>query len=173
MTCNKKPCEQMEVQELVDLPIDNLDSLPEFLLAERAILDGATGKVMHSITRVPAQTLFPNGNNANIFPLDGNNPSIEIIEGQPIPAYVQNEVTHNIVYPADGTHPAQFLIVGKQGDTLLCQATGVINVLGNHQYTVGQTYYRSKTAGEVTTDANQTGQKLFYVASQSKLIVKL
>lgn len=176
MTCNKQcsdPCTKIEVAEICELPIDNLASLPDYILTERAIIDESTGKVMHTITRTPTATLIPNGNNANLFTLDGNNPTIEPIEGQPIPAYVQNEGSRNVVFPADATHPAHFFIVGKLGDLLLCQASGVINTLGGNSYIPGATYYRSSTAGEVTTNASQTGQKLFYVASNTKLIIEL
>lgn len=175
MSCNKceKPCTTIEVQELCELPIDNLSSLADYVLTERAILDDTTGKVLHTITRTPTATLLPNGNNANVFTLDGNNPTIQPVEGQPIPAYVQNEGVRNVVYPADATHPAHFFVIGMVGDLLLCQANGVINTLGGNNYIPGAIYYRSNTAGEVTTDSTQTGQKLFYVASNTKLIIEL
>lgn len=170
--CNKT-CQNIEVQELVELPIDNLQSLPDYFLVERAVLDESTGKVKHTLVRLPANRILPNGNNANLFTLDGNNPSLNIQEGQPLPAYVQNSGARNIVYPADSAHPAQFFVVGTYGDLLLCQASGVILELGGTEYIVGATYYLASQAGQVTTDATQTGQKLFTVVSPTQLIVKL
>lgn len=168
MTCNK-PCEQMEVQELCELPIDTLDSVPDYFLTERAVLDESTGTVKHTITRTPGNRILPNGNLANIFTLDGNNPTIEVTEGQPLPAYIQNEGTKNVVYLAGQGHPADFLIVGKIGDLLACQNTGIVNTLSGNTYIPGATYYLANTAGQVTTDPSQTGQKLFKVFSETKL----
>lgn len=175
MTCNNKcnqPCSNpMEVQEVCDLPIDNLASQPDYLLAVRAVLDESTGKVKHAITRVPTNLLIPNGNLANQFTLDGNNPTLleQITDGQVIPAYVANEGASNVVYAAGRGHAAQFLIVGRIGDLLLCQNAGVAIMLSGTEYIVGATYYLANNAGEVTTDATQTGQKLFTVFSNTKL----
>lgn len=172
MTCHN-PCKsKMEVQELAELPIDNLASLPDFFLTERDVLDDTTGKVYHSITRTPANRLFPNGNMANAFTLDGNNPTIQPQSGQPIPVYIQNEGTSNVVYPANSTHKAQFFAIGLVGDLLLCQNTGVINTLEGNQYIVGAQYYLA-TNGGVTTDSTQTGQRLFVPLSQTKLLINL
>lgn len=175
MSCNKceKVCEDIEVQELAELPIDDLVSLPDYILAERAVLDESTGKVLHSIVRLPATRIAPNGDNAQKFTLDGNNPSLTVTDGQPIPAYVQNEGNSNVVYPADSSHPAQFFITGVLGDLLVCQSSGVMLFPGGTDYIPGMTYYVSNTAGEVTTNATQTGQKAFYVASPTKLLIKL
>lgn len=167
------PCSEMEIQEVVDLPIDDLETAPDFFLAERNVLDDTTGKVMATIVRVPGNFVIPEGSNENKFTLDGNNPTLNIQDGQPLPAYVQNEGAQNVVYPADTTHPAQFFIVGTVGDLLLCQATGVMLFRGGTDYVVGATYYQGANAGEVSTTPSANGQKLFYVASPTKLIVKL
>lgn len=167
------PCQDIEVQELSELPVDNLASIPDYFLTEREVVDETTGKTYNSITRTPGTRLFPNGAMANSFTLDGNNDKLEVVEGQPIPAYVQNEGVENVVYAADATHPAQFLVTGKIGDLLLCQASGVIYTLRGHDYIVGATYYRANKEGEVTTDASQTGQKLFTALSNTKLLINL
>lgn len=173
--CNKcKPvCEQMEVQELAELPVDDFVGLPDYFLVERAILDDNTGKVLHTITRLPANRVIPNGNNANLFTLDPNNTTLNIQPGQVLPAYVQNEGTMNVVYPADANHKAQFLVVGTYGALILCQGSGVVNLLEGHEYIIGATYYTSSTAGEVTTSASQTGQAVFVPLSSTKLLIKL
>lgn len=175
MTCNKckTPCSEIEVQELAELPIDNLASLPEFILTERTVLDESTGKVLHTLTRTPTQTLIPNGNLANKFTLDPNNPSLNVQANQPLPAYVSNEGTMNVILPADANHPAHFFVTGMVGDLAECQADGVIYTLEGNEYIPGATYYLSNTPGEVTTDATQTGQKLFYCLSNTKLLIEL
>lgn len=176
MACNNqcnKTCTDIEVQELSELPVDNLDTLPDFVLTERTVLDESTGKVLHALTRTPTNTLIPNGNYANCFTLDGNNPDLVITPNQPLPAYIQNNGATNVVYAADANHKADFLVVGTVGDLLLCQNCGVVNTLGGNTYIAGATYYLSSTAGEVTTDASQTGQALFKVFSSTKLGILL
>lgn len=168
-----KPCETMKVQELSELPIDDLESMPSFFLTERDIVDQSTGNILHSITRLPAERVIPTGNLDNVFTLDANNPSLTIPEGQVVPCYVRNEGTQNVVYPADATNPAQFFAIGTYGDLLLCQATGVINILAGTEYIIGQPYYLSSTAGEVTTSKTQTGQYLFTPVSQTKLLLNI
>lgn len=187
MTCNKcnksncnggcscgcnKTCNDMEVQELSELPIDNLESTVDFFLTERAVLDESTGKVLHTITRTPGNKIMPNGNLDNCFTLDPNNPDLEIVAGQPLPAYVSNNGATTSVLPADGKHSAQFFVIGKVGDLVLCQNTGVINVLGGHEYILSAQYYRGSD-GEPTTDSSVTGQKLFIAISTTKLLINL
>lgn len=175
MTCNKceRPCNNMEVQELADLPIDNLETVPDFFLVERAVLDPNTGNVLHSITRMPGERVVPTGNLQNVFTLDPNNNSLQIPEGQVVPCYVQNNGTANVVYPADSGHKAQFVAIGFYGDLLLCQGCGVVNVLAGTEYIVGAPYYLSSTAGEVTTNPSETGQYLFTPVSQTKLLLNI
>lgn len=176
MNCHKcnKTCETpIEVQELCDLPIDNLESVPDYFLVERDVLDESTGRVKHAITRLPGQRVIPTGNLDNVFTLDANNPSLTIPEGQVVPCYIQNNGASNVVYPAGQGHKAQFFAIGTYGDLLLCQASGVINVLAGTDYIIGQPYYLSNTNGEVTTDNTQTGQYLFTPLSQTKLLLNI
>lgn len=175
MTCNKceKPCETMEVQQLADLPIDNLESVPDYFLTERTVIDQSTGELLHSITRTPGNRVLPNGNLDNVFTLDANNADLVIPEGQVVPCYIQNTGTSNAVYKAGKGHQAQFFAIGTYGDLLLCQACGVINVLAGTQYLVGVPYYLSNTDGEVTTSPNETGQYLFTAISPTKLLLNI
>lgn len=172
MSC-EKPCNQMEVQELAELPIDNLESVPDFFLTERTVLDETTGKVLHSITRTPGNRVVPTGNLQNCFTLDPNNDTLSIPEGQVVPCYVENNGTSNVVYMAGKGHPAQFFAIGTYGDLLLCQGNGLINVLAGTDYIVGASYYLANENGQVTTDPTQTGQKLFTVLSPTKLLINL
>lgn len=172
MTCPKQ-CNQIEVQELAELPIDNLASIPDYFLVERVVLDESTGKALHSITRLAGNKVIPNGNLANTFTLDSNNPDLTIPEGQVVPCYVRNNGATNTVYTASNTNPAVFLAVGTYGDLLLCQSSGVVNILGGHNYIIGVDYFTSSTPGQVTTDATQTGQYLFTPVSQTQLVLNI
>lgn len=173
MTCPKKCNNQIEVQELAELPIDNLASVPDYFLTERVVLDESTGKALHSITRLPGNKVIPNGNMANTFTLDSNNDTLTIPEGQVVPCYVRNNGGTDTVQMANGNNPAIFLAIGTYGDLLLCQSSGVVNILGGHSYIVGVDYYASSTAGQVTTDATQTGQYLFTPVSQTQLVLNI
>lgn len=169
----EKPCSQMEVQELCDLPIDDLESVPNYFLVERDVVDQSTGNILHSIARLPGSRVLPTGNLDNVFTLNPNNPDLTVPEGQVIPCYVANEGTQNVVYPAGKNHQAQFFAIGTYGDLLLCQACGIINVLAGTEYIVGQPYYLATENGQVTTSSTQTGQYLFTPISQTKLLLNI
>lgn len=53
MDCKK----QYEVQYLGDLPIDNLDDIADFFIAERDVLDQSTGNTLTTLVRVPGKKL--------------------------------------------------------------------------------------------------------------------
>lgn len=171
---DKHACEETSVQELAELPIYDLDSLSNLnLLTEYPALDEATGKVLHSIVRLPLNRVIPNGDLEGKFTLAANNDSLTITEGQPLPAYVTLDGSIARVMPADGGHKAKFLVLGEYSEGLvLCQATGVVNYLAGHDLIVGADYYLAKDGG-FTTSASETGQHLFYVLSSTKILVNL
>lgn len=153
-----------------ELPLDNIESLPSAIICERDIEDPATGDIKRSLTRVPTERLIPNGNYDNIVAIQSNNPSIVVPENQVLAGYVQNEGSRIVVYLADGTHPAQFLIVGNLADgQILIQPTGVVNIPGGHQYISVAQYYTGDK-GQPTTE-NTSGQKLFIPISNTKLLI--
>lgn len=166
-------CGTIGVTDVSELPIDNLESLPDELLALRTIIsqDGS-GDTQTVFTRVPTSRLIPEGNMDNLFSLDTNNPSLVVNEGQPVPAYVSNEGNRLVVMPASKQHHAQFLVIRVDDDRAICQNCGVINYLGGVRYNAGSQYYLGEN-GEPTTDPSQTGQKLFVVLSKTKLGVNL
>lgn len=166
-------CNNIEVMDVVSLPIDSLAQIPDYFLVERDILDDTDGTVKHTITRLPGAKVLPNGSLINTFTLDGNNPTLEIPQNQILPVYIQNQGVQNVVMPADATHPAQFFVVGTYGDLLLCQNVGVVNILQGHNYIVGMNYYRATATGQVTTDATQTGQMLFTPISNTQLLLRI
>lgn len=166
-------CNTIGVQDISELPIDNLESLPDYLIAVRSIVsqDGS-GDVYNTFTKIPTTRLVPEGNMDNLFALDANNPELSVEEGQPLPAYVSNEGNRLVVLPANANHKAQFLVIRIEGDMAICQNCGVIYTLGGNRYNSGSTYYLASEGG-VTTDPSQTGQKLFTCFGKTKLGVTI
>lgn len=165
--CNKP----IKTQYIRDLPIDNLDSLPDYILSERDVLDEATGTTIGSIVRVPSAKLFPTASLDNIFALEKNNTALTVPENQVRACYVANETSSIVMKYADATHPAMFLALGEQAGMMLCQNCGVVNIPNGHAYVIGATYYTGAN-GEPTTDS-ASGQKLFIPVSSTKLLVKM
>ena len=140
MDCNK----QYEVQYLGDLPIDNLDDIADFFIAERDVLDQSTGNTLTTLVRVPGKKLFPNANMDNITTLTPNNPDITVPE----------------------------IAVGMLADYILVQESGFINISEGHGLIIGAQYYVGNN-GEPVTDSTITGQKLFKPISTTKLLINM
>lgn len=169
MSCN----EEIGVVDLQALPIDNLESLPDEILAIREIVEqDGSGNVSHVFVRVPATKLFPSAANANLFTLETNNPMLTVEEAQPLPAYVSNEGNQLVVMPAKGNRKAQFMVIAVEDGIALCQSNGVLNTLGGNRYNAGSKYYLA-TEGGVTTDPSQTGQVLFTCLGKTKLLINI
>lgn len=169
MDCNcKKPA---KTEYIGDLPVDNLDSLPEAFLAERDIINPDTGEEKLVIVRVPSAKIFGNGATMdNVTTIEPNN-TIEIPENQVLAGRIVNNANYNTVELADATHKPDFIIVGKVADQLLIQSTGFIYIPNGHQYVVGADYYVGE-GGLPTTD-NTSGFKLFKPISSTKLVITL
>lgn len=164
-------CKNAEVQYIGDLPMDTLESLPEFFLAERDVTDEATGNIIRSITRIPTAKLFPTVTMDNVFALEANNEAIVIPENQVRACFVQNQSSVNVMHFADADHYAMFLAVGKTADVVLCQCSGVVNLPMGHEYIIGLQYYVGDN-GEPTT-SNDSGRKLFIPVSNTKLVINM
>lgn len=167
MNCNRS----VDVQYIGDIPVDTLESLPDFILSERDILEPSTGNTIRSITRTPAAKLFPNGNMDNIFGLEANNEAIIIPENQVRAVRVVNEGSMNVMHFADATHAASMIAVGSTANAILCQCSGVINLPMGHSYIIGAQYYTGAD-GEPVTDST-SGQKLFIPVSNTKLVINM
>lgn len=167
--CNKKP---VATQYLADVAIDTLDSLPEYLIAERDAEDPISGDTVRALVRVPAGKLFPNGNYDNLTTIVANNDALEIPEREVRAGYVQNNVSSVQVLPADAEHHADFLILGRLADMFMIQNTGFVNIPAGHDYVISQQYYLGES-GEPVTDATITGQKLFKPISRTQLAINL
>lgn len=169
MSCNNK----VKTINIADVAIDNLASLPDYFLAERDILDEATGNTVRTPVRVPSATLFPNANNDNVIGLAINNLAIVVPEKQVRAGYIANEPGANVMNYADATHKAQFLMLGLHTDNIMrVQNTGFLIIPEGHQYIVGAQYYVGEN-GEPVTDDSITGQKLFTPESSTVLNVKI
>lgn len=169
MECNK----QYEVQYLGDLPIDNLDNIADYFIAERAlVVDEATGNTKHTLVRVPGKKLFPNANMDNIVTLTPNNPSITVPADQVRAVYVANESNSAVMHYAGSDHSADMIAVGMMADYVLVQSTGFINIPEGHGLIIGAQYYVGEN-GEPVTDSAITGQKLFKPVSSTKLLINM
>lgn len=166
MNCGKP----LETVYLGDLPVDTLSSLPSYMLAERDVADKNTGKVVRSITRVPAERLFGGGTFDGQTVIEPNN-EIEVQEAQPLGARVVNNGNYNTVELSNIGQPVDFLIIRKMGTMLVIQASGFVYYPEGHQFIVGQDYYLSDS-GLPTTDPT-SGVKLFKPISSTKLVITL
>lgn len=163
---------KIETQYIGDIPIDNLVTLPDYILAERDVVNPEDGNTKRTPVRVPSAKLFPNGNLDNVTALEMNNMSITVPEGQVRAGYIVNEPGANIMKYADATHKAMFIMLGSYTEgTMLIQSTGFINILEGHHYIVGAQYYTGEN-GEPVTDA-ASGQKLFIPLSNTKLMINM
>lgn len=160
----------IETVYLGDLPIDTLDKLPDYMLAERDVTDPNTGKTIRSITRIPAGKLFAGGTLDNITTIEPN-ATIEVPENQVLAARITNNGSSNTVELTTATTEPDFLIVGKMADMLLIQNTGFVYIPEGHQYIVGAQYYSGEDGMPTTNDAS--GHKLFKPISSTKLAINL
>lgn len=169
MSCNNK----VETVNIGDVAIDNLASLPDYILGERDITDDATGVVKRTPVRIPSATLFPNANNDNVIGLAINNTAITVPDSQVRAGYIENGVGANVMRYADASHDAMFLMLGLHADNIMrVQNTGFVNIPEGHQYIVGSQYYLGSD-GEPVTDSSITGQKLFIPLSATVLAINM
>lgn len=169
MDCNQP----VKTEYIANVPIDNLATLPDYILAERDVEDVTTGNIARTFVRVPAEKLFPNGNYANVAAIQANNTAIDVPENEVRAGYVANEGSANVAKYADAGHNPVFLMLGFSTDLLLVQSTGIVNILNGHQYIVGAQYYAAADgSGEPVTDP-ASGQKLFIPISQTQLAINI
>lgn len=167
MDC-KKPIEALHISQY---PIDTLESLPDYFLTERDVVDEATGNTKYALTRTPALKLFPQGNMDNVVALEPNNTALEIPEGQVRAGYIQNTGNTAIMQYSDSTHAPIFLMLGTVSDLMLVQNTGFVNMPNGHEFILGAQYYDDGN-GIPTTDPT-SGRKLFVPVSTTKLAVNM
>lgn len=162
--CNKP----LTTTYIGDLPVDNLDSIPDFMLAERDVIDPNTDKTIRSMVRVPGAKLFGGGTTDNQTTIEPNN-TIEIPENQVLAGKIVNNGSYNTVELSSGA--TDFLIIRKLGDLLVIQNTGFVYFPEGHLYIVGQQYYAGENG--VPTTSPESGVKLFKAISTTKLAINL
>lgn len=156
--CDKKP---YEVVHISNIDIDDLATLPDYIIGIRAVTNGETGNTVYSPVRIPSAKISPTGNLANVTALTTNNTAISVPEKQVLAGYIDVQPGGNIMKLADANTPAQFLIVGNYTNgKALVQTTGFLRIDAGHNYLIGQQYYLGAN-GEPVTDEAVTGQKLF------------
>lgn len=165
------------VQNIGDLPIDTIASMPQFILTERDVEDELSGDVVRTLTRTPTGRLFPNGSMDNVFAVAANNDSLDFSTWYVAPGYIKNFGTYYGVQYADEENPALFIMVGcideANGKQVLAQNTGVINVPEGHDYVLLAQYYTNADGSGVPTTDDSTGQKLFIAISRTQLLINL
>lgn len=173
MSCGCENNKKVKTVKIGDVAIDNLASLPDYILAVRAVEEEATGEIKDAIVRVPSETLFPNASQDNVVGEAINNLAIEVPERQVRAGYIKNEVGMNTMQYAGTDHPAIFLMLGLHTDNIMrIQNAGFVNIPGGHDYIVDTQYYLGEN-GEPVTDGTITGQPLFVPISNTKLAVTL
>lgn len=160
----------IETVYLGNLPVDTLDSLPAYMLAERDVVDTNTSKTIRSITRIPAAKLFGGGTMDNVTTIEPNN-TIEVPENQVLAARIVNNASYNTVELTTATSQPDFIVIGKLADQLLIQNAGFIYIPDGHTYVIGADYYSGED-GLPTTDS-ASGHKIFKPISSTKLAITL
>lgn len=157
MECNKP----YTITHIADLDIDDLATTPDYFLGIRAVESPTDGDTIYTPVRVPGARVMPTGNLANVTAIATNNTALEVPENQVLGGYLDAQPGGNVMRPADGTHPAMFLMLGNYTNgKMLIQTTGFLTIPNGHQYIPLQQYYLGNN-GQPVTDPNITGQKLF------------
>lgn len=170
--CNNKP---YDTQYIGDVQVDNLSTLPEYLLAERDVEDEISEHIVRSLVRVQTDKIIPDPLKARTFKLADPDGNITVPAGQVRFASMHNDggtVVPRYEHEADAPY-AQFLVIGKDGEEVICQRDGVIVFPEGHGYTaLGQQYYAGGDEGEPTTDSD-SHFALFVPFSSTELLVNM
>lgn len=162
----------VEIQDIADVPIDNIETIPDYFITERDIVDPSTGNTVRSFTRTPGAKILPNGTLDNVVAFESNNTALVVPENQVRGVRVVNTGSANTLQYADTTHAPMMIAVGNTaGGLVLCQNCGFINIPNGHSLSVGVQYYQGDN-GEPTTDST-SGYKLFIPVSSTRLAVNM
>ena len=171
MSCGCGKDKKIETQYLGDVAIDTLEDLPQYLLAERDVKDELSDDIVRSLVRIPTLRIAPSGNLDNVFAVVANNDSLEIPDGQVRAGAVVNLGSSYAVNYDDADNAAMFIMTKKDGNRVLAQNCGIINILEGHEYVLLQDYYASADGTGLPTTDSASGVKLFTPISRTQLLV--
>ena len=171
MSCGCGKDKKIETQYLGDVAIDTLEDLPQYLLAERDVKDELSDDTVRSLVRIPTLRIAPSGNLDNVFAVVANNDSLEIPDGQVRAGTVVNLGSSYAVNYDDADNAAMFIMTKKDGNRVLAQNCGIINILEGHEYVLLQDYYASADGTGLPTTDSTSGVKLFTPISRTQLLV--
>lgn len=167
-------CNEIGIVNVEEIPVLEYASQADYLLGIASVVSKPDDAVVPSAVLIPAEAVVPQGNSANQFPLEMNNSTLTVPKGQVVPAYVKQGSIPEMVIVADSATHCDFLVVSVENGVGICQSTGVINFPMGHEYSViGAQYYLSTTPGKVTTNASETGKKLFKAISRTQLLINM
>ena len=162
----------VEIQDIADVPIDNIETIPDYFITERDIVDPSTGNTIRSFTRTPGAKILPNGTLDNVVAFESNNTALVVPENQVRGVRVVNTGSADVMQYADTSHRPSMIAIGKTaGGLVLCQNCGFINIPNGHEYSIDVQYYQGDD-GEPTTDST-SGFKLFKPVSRTRLAVNM
>lgn len=177
MTCGCNKEKDIDVVDISQVPIDTLNDLPQYILAERDLADELSGDVVRTLTRIPTKRIVPSGSTDNVFAVVANNEELDFKNWHVAPGYIKNFGSYYGVQYADNDNPAMFLMIGTideaNGVQVLAQNCGVINIPAGHDYVLLAQYYTSADGSGVPTTSDETGQKLFIPISKTQLLLNL
>lgn len=162
----------IEIQDISDIPVDNVESVPDYFITERDITDPSDGSVVRAFTRTPGAKILPNGTLDNVVAFEANNTGLTVPTNQVRGVRVVNSGSANTLQYADTSHKPMMIAIGVIADGLvLCQNCGFINIPNGHSYSIGTQYYQGAN-GEPTTSSS-SGYKLFIPVSSTRLAVNM
>ena len=162
----------VEVQDIADVPVDNLESVPDYFITERDVIDPSTGNTVRAFTRTPGAKILPNGALDNVVAFEANNTGLTIPANQVRGVRVVDSGSADVMQYADTSHRPSMIAIGKTaGGLVLCQNCGFINIPDGHTYSIDVQYYQGAN-GEPTTNS-ASGFKLFKPVSRTRLSVNM
>ena len=180
MSCGKCNHPNIETQYIGDVQVDLLAKLPEYILAERDVEDELSGDIVRSLVRMPTQALLKALGVSNTFEVlpgyDGNGDLITIPEGQVRDGhlYVDDEHKLRVSYGYSEYLPnAQGMMLGMNGDKVICQNSGIATVPGGHNYTVGAQYWHQDDGPTSETPVGHNRFTLFVPISDTQIMINM
>lgn len=165
--CMKNDCREIGIQDVSEIEVDLTPNMPDFLFGINTVLNEQTGNVMSQPVRVPGNKVIPRS--VGEFPLETNNDTLTVPDLQVVACYILNTGRQNQIVQATAAHAPIFLVSSIDGAVAKCQNTGVLNMPGGHDYTIGMQYYFSD--GEIST--NSSNQPLFVPISEYQLLINM